>query len=157
MFGAAVFGVLIDLKRYGRRNRARASLAFLFVFHMAIWGASYHKQRGYYRTPDGASVPRIDVTDSSYGGFAALYFFQGVLDAVTQNWAYWCVLILSFLPACSARGDSDSPLQAHGRHLELARPARSPRRPLQGHPVGRCVPASSLIVFDAFCARIGPN
>ncbi|KPV72064.1 uncharacterized protein RHOBADRAFT_48986 [Rhodotorula graminis WP1] len=103
MFGAAVFGVLIDLKRFGRRNRARASLAFLVVFHMAIWGASYHKQRGYYRTPDGASVPRIDVKDSSYGGFAALYFFQGVLDAVTQNWAYWLMGAISNSPAQLAR------------------------------------------------------
>ncbi|BGP51384.1 hypothetical protein JCM10450v2_007322 [Rhodotorula kratochvilovae] len=103
MFGAGIFGVLIDLKRFRRKSRAWAALVFLFCFHMAIWGASYHKQRGYYRTPDGASIPRIDVNDAGYGSFATLYVFQGVLDAVTQNYAYWLMGAISNSPAQLAR------------------------------------------------------
>ncbi|TNY24054.1 major facilitator superfamily domain-containing protein [Rhodotorula diobovata] len=103
MFGAGIFGVLIDLEQFRRKNRAWVGLGFLLAFHMAIWGASFHKQRAYYRTPEGASIPRIDVDDSTYGGFAALYFFQGALDAITQNYIYWLMGAISNSPAQLAR------------------------------------------------------
>lgn len=45
MVGAAIFGVLVDLKRFSRVRRAWGSLVFLLALHMAVWGASYHVQR----------------------------------------------------------------------------------------------------------------
>ncbi|GAA6020406.1 hypothetical protein JCM10207_002097 [Rhodosporidiobolus poonsookiae] len=89
LVGAGIFGVLIDLQKFRRKSRAWAGLAFLFVLNMVLWGAAYHYQRGYYRTPDGASIPRVDIKDSAYAGIGTLYFFLGLLDAIMQNYVYW--------------------------------------------------------------------
>ncbi|GAA6037683.1 hypothetical protein JCM8097_002283 [Rhodosporidiobolus ruineniae] len=89
IFGAGIFGVLIDLKRFRRPVRAWGGLVFLLMLNFAIYGAGYHYQKGYYRTPNGASIPRIDLNDSNYASHGALYFFMGVTDAVMQNYIYW--------------------------------------------------------------------
>ncbi|GAA5840302.1 hypothetical protein JCM11251_006689 [Rhodosporidiobolus azoricus] len=86
---AGLFGLAIDLKQFRRTTRAWAGLAFLLAVNMAVWGAAYHYQKGYYRTPTGASIPRIDFKDPGYGGRCALFVFMGVLDAVLQNYIYW--------------------------------------------------------------------
>ncbi|KAJ8291970.1 UNC93-like protein [Rhodotorula toruloides] len=103
MVGAGIFGILIDLKRFRRKSRAWVALAVLLAFHCAVWGSGYHYQKDYYRTPDGASVPRIDLRDAGYGGRAALYVFMGILDAITQNYAYWLMGAIFNQPASLAR------------------------------------------------------
>ncbi|BGP35185.1 hypothetical protein JCM10296v2_007017 [Rhodotorula toruloides] len=103
MVGAGVFGILIDLKRFRRKSRAWIALVVLLAFHCAVWGSGYHYQKDYYRTPDGASVPRIDLRDAGYGGRAALYVFMGILDAITQNYAYWLMGAIFNQPASLAR------------------------------------------------------
>lgn len=40
--------------------------------------------RGFHRDDN---FQRIDLKESRYAGYGALYVFQGILDAVTQNWA----------------------------------------------------------------------
>lgn len=84
MVGAGIFGVLIDLKRFSRVARAWSSFAFLLALHMAVWGATYHVQKGFHRDDE---FVRIDLDEGRYAGYGALYVFQGILDAVTQNWA----------------------------------------------------------------------
>ncbi|BGP27479.1 major Facilitator Superfamily protein [Rhodotorula toruloides] len=103
MVGAGIFGILIDLKRFRRKSRARVALVVLLAFHCAVWGSGYYYQKDYYRTPDGASIPRIDLHDSGYGGRAALYVFMGILDAITQNYAYWLMGAIFNQPASLAR------------------------------------------------------
>ncbi|POY71558.1 hypothetical protein BMF94_5421 [Rhodotorula taiwanensis] len=83
MVGAAIFGVLIDLKRFSRVARAWSSLVFLVALHMAVWGASCHVQRGFHRDDN---FVRIDLKEGRYAGYGALYVFQGILDA-TGSWA----------------------------------------------------------------------
>ncbi|GAA5985217.1 hypothetical protein JCM11641_003635 [Rhodosporidiobolus odoratus] len=61
MFGAGLFGLAIDMKRFRRTSRAWGGLVFLLVLNITVWGGSYHYQKDYHRTPDGASVPRIDL------------------------------------------------------------------------------------------------
>lgn len=100
MVGAAIFGVLVDLKRFSRVRRAWGSLLFLLALHMAVWGASYHVQRGFHRDDN---FQRIDLKESRYAGYGALYVFQGILDAITQNWAYWLMGAISSNPAQLAR------------------------------------------------------
>ncbi|PRQ71064.1 hypothetical protein AAT19DRAFT_10604 [Rhodotorula toruloides] len=103
MVGAGIFGILIDLKRFRRKSRAWVALVVLLAFHCAVWGSGYRYQKDYYRTPDGASVPRIDLRDAGYGGRAALYVFMGILDAITQNYAYWLMGAIFNQPASLAR------------------------------------------------------
>ncbi|GAA5888478.1 hypothetical protein JCM6882_008635 [Rhodosporidiobolus microsporus] len=86
---AGLFGLAIDSKRFRRTTRAWAAMAFLLAINMGVWGAAHHYQRGYYRTPEGASTPRIDFKDSGYAGRCVLFIFMGVLDAVLQNFVYW--------------------------------------------------------------------
>lgn len=40
--------------------------------------------RGFHRDDN---FVRIDLKEGRYAGYGALYVFQGILDAVTQNWA----------------------------------------------------------------------
>lgn len=49
--------------------------------------------RGFHRDDD---FQRIDLKESRYAGYGTLYVFQGILDAVTQNWA--CEASFSALP-----------------------------------------------------------
>ncbi|BGP58044.1 hypothetical protein JCM8202_001717 [Rhodotorula sphaerocarpa] len=100
MVGAGIFGVLIDLKRFSRVARAWSSFAFLLALHMAVWGATYHVQKGFHRDDE---FVRIDLDEGRYAGYGALYVFQGILDAVTQNWAYWLMGAITSNPAQLAR------------------------------------------------------
>ncbi|BGP19903.1 hypothetical protein JCM10213_008623 [Rhodosporidiobolus nylandii] len=87
--GSGLFGLAIDTKRLRRTTRAWCSLVFLLALNMAVWGAGYHYQKGYYRTPTGSNLPRVDVYDSEFAGMAALYVFIGINDAIMQNFVYW--------------------------------------------------------------------
>lgn len=51
--------------------------------------------RGFHRDDD---FQRIDLKESRYAGYGTLYVFQGILDAVTQNWACELVAPCSFPP-----------------------------------------------------------
>ncbi|KAF8445503.1 major facilitator superfamily domain-containing protein [Terfezia claveryi] len=105
IFGAVVFGFILDNVRLGsRKTRAWLGWGILFVIVNVIWGAGYVVL---HRYPDGRQheanalhkvkpvPPGIDIYDSRFAGYCILYLFYGFLDAMWQTYAYWLMGALS--------------------------------------------------------------
>lgn len=90
MIGAIVFGNCLDIERFKRTTRAKASLVILFVLTFAIWGGGYKWQTGFTREN---KPPLGDWTDKGYLGPMFLYMFYGFYDAAWQCCVYWLSLI----------------------------------------------------------------
>lgn len=88
--GALIFGYALDLERFSRPTRAKASLAVLLTLTMAIWGGGYAYQKDYTRASVklDSFVP-TDWTTPGYVGPMFLYFFYGFYDAAWQCCVYW--------------------------------------------------------------------
>jgi hypothetical protein len=69
--GASLFGFVMDLKMFRRRNRAWLGLTFVTVLCMAVWGGSYSFQKHYTRADIGV-IARIDFKDPSYAKHVVL-------------------------------------------------------------------------------------
>lgn len=90
MIFAFAFGVLLDMKWFNRRNRARIGYVTLYILTLAIWGGGLAFQLPYTRA--SAALPsfhRTDWTDSGYVGGMFLYIFYGGYDACYQTFCYW--------------------------------------------------------------------
>ncbi|KFY73629.1 hypothetical protein V499_06281 [Pseudogymnoascus sp. VKM F-103] len=86
MIGAIVFGNCLDIERFQRTTRAKASLVVLFALTFAIWGGGYKWQTGFTRE----NLPATgDWTDKGYLGPMFLYMFYGFYDAAWQCCVYW--------------------------------------------------------------------
>ena len=101
IFGAGIFGVLLDLNRFRRTTRAKAAWVALFVLTMVVWGGGYHFQKGYTRADvsKGADTPndpsddyaKMDWTSEGYAGPMILFVVYGMYDAIWQVTVYWYV------------------------------------------------------------------
>lgn len=95
MIGAIVFGNCLDIERFQRTTRAKASLVVLFALTFAIWGGGYKWQTGFTRE----NLPATgDWTDKGYLGPMFLYMFYGFYDAAWQCCVYWYVLLIPIHP-----------------------------------------------------------
>ncbi|KFY02013.1 hypothetical protein O988_02399 [Pseudogymnoascus sp. VKM F-3808] len=88
MIGAIVFGNCLDIERFKRTTRAKASLVVLFVLTFAIWGGGYKWQLGFTREKNSSAI-KGDWTDDGYVGPMFLYMFYGFYDAAWQCCVYW--------------------------------------------------------------------
>ncbi|OBT68799.1 hypothetical protein VE03_02120 [Pseudogymnoascus sp. 23342-1-I1] len=86
MIGAVIFGNALDIERFKRTTRAKASIAILFVLTFAIWGGGYKWQTGFTRDNKSGHG---DWTDKGYLGPMFLYMFYGFYDAAWQCCVYW--------------------------------------------------------------------
>lgn len=86
MIGAIVFGNALDIERFKRTTRAKASLIVLFVLTFAIWGGGYKWQTGFTRED---KPPLGDWKDKGYLAPMFLYMFYGFYDAAWQCCVYW--------------------------------------------------------------------
>lgn len=96
MLGATFIGLILDLKYFRRRIRARIGWTILFVFAMVIWGGGYKFQSGFTRKDVTAAskgekpkLSPIDYKDGSYIGPMFLYMFYGVMDSMFQSYMLW--------------------------------------------------------------------
>jgi hypothetical protein len=85
IFGALVYGFLLDLKYFRRTVRAKAAWFSLFTLTMIIWGGGYAFQSQDTR----ADNANLDWSDSTYIGPMFLYIFYGFYDAAWQTAVYW--------------------------------------------------------------------
>ncbi|KAI9296872.1 MFS general substrate transporter [Neoconidiobolus thromboides FSU 785] len=88
MFGAYLFGLLMDFKRLNRKTRAIVGLVIVFSVMMAMWAGGYVVQLQYTRETEHEWV-KVDFQDSRYGPLLVLYLVYGFADAILQSWAYW--------------------------------------------------------------------
>lgn len=90
IFGAAIFGVCLDLP-YRRVIRARVGWCVLMMLTMAVYGGGYAFQSGYSRdtTSNDSNYTGKDWSDAGYLGPMFLYFFYGFFDASWQTCVYW--------------------------------------------------------------------
>ena len=88
MIGAIIFGNALDIERFKRTTRAKASLVVLFVLTFAIWGGGYKWQTGFTRDNKSGHG---DWKDKGYLGPMFLYMFYGFYDAAWQCCVYWYV------------------------------------------------------------------
>lgn len=96
ILGAYVFGYALDIRRYSRPTKAKASWVALFVITMVIWGGGYAWQKGYTRADTSPkNVVKTDWTDAGYVGPMFLFMFYGFFDAAWQISVYWYVTIPS--------------------------------------------------------------
>ena len=98
MFGAIIFGSILDLKCFRRSTRAKIRYIILTVISLAIWGGGLKFQLGFTRedvtSPDAAGeIPPkfapIDFEDGSYIGPMFLYIFYGIFDSMFQTYLFW--------------------------------------------------------------------
>jgi hypothetical protein len=98
MFGAGIFGFVLDLTYFKRTTRAKGVWVILFIITFVIWGGGYAFQKGYTRAEVEAGLatkttaddyPTIDWTDGAYVGPMFLYIFYGMYDAIWQTCVYW--------------------------------------------------------------------
>ena len=90
IFGALVFGFLLDLKNVKRTTRAKGAWIGLMVLTMAIWGGGFVVAKRYTREEVTAKTyVGIDWTSSNYVGYMFLYMFYGFYDAAWQTTVYW--------------------------------------------------------------------
>jgi len=96
IWGALIFGYLLDIERVRRTTRAKAMLLTLFVLTMAIWGGGYAYEKTYTR--ESVSAKTFKPTDWSTPGYVGpmfLYMFYGFYDAAWQASVYWFMGALS--------------------------------------------------------------
>lgn len=93
MVGGLVMGVLLDLPRFTRPQRARIGWLFLFITGMCIWGGGYAFQKwSSHRINEQHLKQDIDFTwTSSSVGPMFLYIFYGAYDAFWQSFCYWLI------------------------------------------------------------------
>ena len=93
MVGGLVMGVLLDLPRVSRPQRARIGWIFLFTTGMCIWGGGYSFQKwSSHRINEQHLKQDIDFTwTSSSVGPMFLYIFYGAYDAFWQSFCYWLI------------------------------------------------------------------
>jgi hypothetical protein len=93
MFGALIFGYAMDIQRFKRSTRAKASLIFTLIITMAIWGGGYAFQRRYTRDSISPTLHPdlvfMDWSTSGYVGPMFLYIFYGFYDSIWQASVYW--------------------------------------------------------------------
>lgn len=93
MVGGLIMGVLLDLPRVSRPQRARIGWVFLFTTGMCIWGGGYVFQKwSSHRINVEHRKQDIDFTwASSSVGPMFLYIFYGAYDAFWQSFCYWLI------------------------------------------------------------------
>lgn len=90
IFGALIWGWILDWARFSRKTRAYAYHGVLFVLTMAIWGGGYDFQKQFTRADnDAGTLVAMDWTDGAYIGPMFLYIFYGMFDAIWQTYVYW--------------------------------------------------------------------
>lgn len=97
MFGAVIFGFLLDLKYFRRSVRAKIAFVVLFLVGMAIWGGGLKFQLEFTRE-SVLEEATIDYKDGKYIGPMFLYIFYGIFDAIYQNFVLWTLGALSNSP-----------------------------------------------------------
>ncbi|KAM0106497.1 hypothetical protein ACP6JB_007898 [Aspergillus fumigatus] len=103
MLGGLVIGLILDMPRVNRQNRARVGWLFLFATGMAIWGGGYAFQKWYDRRMAQGHKQDIDYTQSGLStGPIFLYIFYGAYDAFWQGFCYWLMGARSNSPAVAA-------------------------------------------------------
>ncbi|GIK05045.1 hypothetical protein Aspvir_009144 [Aspergillus viridinutans] len=103
MLGGLVIGLILDMPRVNRQNRARVGWLFLFVTGMAIWGGGYAFQKWYDRRRAHGHKQDIDYTQGQLStGPIFLYIFYGAYDAFWQGFCYWLMGARSNSPAVAA-------------------------------------------------------
>ena len=102
MLGGLVIGLILDMPRVSRPNRARIAWGFLFVTGMVIWGGGYAYQK-WLNHRLAAGLKTIDYTqDSISTGPIFLYIFYGAYDAFWQGFCYWMMGAQSNSPSVAA-------------------------------------------------------
>jgi MFS family permease len=93
MVGGLVMGMLLDLPKVSRPQRARIGWIFLFTTGMCIWGGGYSFQKwSSHRINEQNLKQDIDFTwTSSSVGPMFLYIFYGAYDAFWQSFCYWLI------------------------------------------------------------------
>ena len=92
MAGGLIMGMVLDLPRLNRRQRAWLGWAILLVTGMAIWGGGYAFQKWEDKRLAVGLKQDIDYTDSSISvGPMFLYIFYGAYDALWQSFCYWLI------------------------------------------------------------------
>lgn len=86
MIGAIVFGNALDIERFQRTTRAKASLVVLFVLTFVIWGGGYKWQTGFTREN---KPPLMDYENKAFLAPMFLYMAYGFYDAAWQCCVYW--------------------------------------------------------------------
>lgn len=93
IIGALGFGYATDIQAFRRGTRAKASLIFIFVITMAIWGGGYAFAKKFDRDDVNKELhPDYEFMDWSTPGYVGpmfLYFFYGMYDAIWQASVYW--------------------------------------------------------------------
>jgi len=103
MFGGLLMGLVLDYGRLGRKARALAGWAVLFVTGMAIWGGGYKFQLWNDQRLRQGHKQDIDYTDGSvFLGPMFLYFFYGAYDSFWQAYCYWIIGAQSHSPVVNA-------------------------------------------------------
>lgn len=103
MVGGLVMGMLLDISRLNRRQRAWLGWGFLLVTGMSIWGGGYAFQKWETKRLEAGLDHDIDYKDSSISvGPIFLYIFYGAFDAFWQSYAYWIIGTLSNSAAVTA-------------------------------------------------------
>ncbi|CAB63552.1 transmembrane transporter [Schizosaccharomyces pombe] len=96
IMGSAVAALFLDWQRFNRVIRARVGWGLVFVLICVIWGGGLAFQLKYTRKSVAESDFVVtDFTHRGYTGYAFLYIFYGMLDAIFQSYAYWIIGSLS--------------------------------------------------------------
>lgn len=98
IFGAVIFGQLLDISKVSRRWRATIGWCVLFAMVWATNAGFYTIQRKYFDIPSD-EIEEIDLTSSRYPHRIVLYIFAGALDAAWQTYAYWMMGSMSNDPS----------------------------------------------------------
>lgn len=105
MFGAVIFGSILDLKFFRRSTRAKIGYVILFVMSLAIWGGGLKFQLGFTREdvdPDHGTLKPLDYKDGVYIGPMFLYIFYGIFDSMFQTYIFWILGSMSNNPKTTA-------------------------------------------------------
>jgi hypothetical protein len=92
MFGASMFGFVLDTANIRRTTRAKAAWAAMMVLTFVVWGGGYAFQRQYVRLPEKEKPKESQKTDWTHDGYVEpmfLYLFYGFYDAAWQTCVYW--------------------------------------------------------------------
>ncbi|EGV63560.1 hypothetical protein PSN45_004572 [Yamadazyma tenuis] len=102
MVGAAIFGNILDWKRFDRKTRVKIGWSIIMVLTFVIWGGGYDFQKKYTRE-SVAGMALIDFKKgSTYVGPMFLYIFYGMYDAMFQTFIYYTLGAMSNNPKKNA-------------------------------------------------------
>lgn len=92
IFGGLFIGLILDLPKVSRPNRARIGWVILFVTGMVIWGGGFAFQVWENRRLAKGLKQDIDFNKPSiFVGPMFLYIFYGMYDALWQGFCYWII------------------------------------------------------------------